>query len=25
MKWASHLSTENNIKACIDESVKAIR
>ena len=24
MKWASHLSTQNNIEACIDESVEAI-
>ena len=24
MKWASHLSTQNNIEACVDESVEAI-
>ena len=25
MKWASHLSTKDNIEACIDESIEAIR
>jgi len=25
MKWASHLSAKNNIEACIDESIEAIR
>ncbi len=25
MKWASHLSIENNIEACVDESIEAIR
>ena len=25
MKWASHLSTKENIEACIDESIEAIR
>ena len=24
MKWASHLSTQNNIEACVAESVEAI-
>ena len=25
MKWASHLSTKDNIEACIDESIESIR
>ena len=25
MKWASHLSAKNNIEACIDESIEAVR
>jgi small ligand-binding sensory domain FIST len=25
MKWASHLSTQDNIEACIDEAVEAVR
>jgi small ligand-binding sensory domain FIST len=25
MKWASHLSTKDNVEACVDESIAAVR